>query len=178
MIVVVASNNPVKARAVLRAFKQVFPDEGVQIQTVSVPSGVTDQPLSMDETIRGADTRALNAMQNQPGADYYVGIEGGVENTGSELRAFAWVVVRNSARCGRGSTGCFSVPPAVADLIRQGKELGEADDIVFGRNNSKQGNGAVGLLTHNLIDREAFYTPAVVLALIPFIHPELYPPCA
>jgi non-canonical (house-cleaning) NTP pyrophosphatase len=27
-------------------------------------------------------------------------------------------------------------PPAVAELIREGKELGEADDPVFGRSNS------------------------------------------
>jgi non-canonical (house-cleaning) NTP pyrophosphatase len=33
----------------------------------------------------------------------------------------------------------------------------------------------VGLLTGNIITRETLYTPAVQLALIPFIRPELYP---
>jgi len=58
--------------------------------------------------------------------------------------------------------------------VRQGKELGEADDLVFAKENSKQDNGAVGLLTGNVIDRTALYQQAVVLALIPFKNPHLY----
>ena len=62
----------------------------------------------------------------------------------------------------------------VVDLINQGKELGEADDIVFGHSNSKQKNGAVGILTGNLIDRTQFYVEAMILALIPFLNKEIY----
>jgi non-canonical (house-cleaning) NTP pyrophosphatase len=58
--------------------------------------------------------------------------------------------------------------------VRQGMELGDADDAVFGRSNSKQANGAVGILTGNVIDRAELYEQAVVLALIPFKNPELY----
>ncbi len=75
---------------------------------------------------------------------------------------------------GKGRTGTFFIPPPVADLIRQGKELGEADDIIFQRNNSKQENGAVGLLTGNVIDRKNLYEQAVILALIPFKNSILY----
>jgi non-canonical (house-cleaning) NTP pyrophosphatase len=53
-------------------------------------------------------------------------------------------------------------------------ELGDADDLVFGRQNSKQKSGAVGLLTHNRVTRRTLYEQAVVLALIPFINPDLY----
>jgi non-canonical (house-cleaning) NTP pyrophosphatase len=52
--------------------------------------------------------------------------------------------------------------------------LGHADDRVFGRENSEQTNGAVGLLTKDLIDRTAYYEHAVVLALVPFVNPGLY----
>jgi non-canonical (house-cleaning) NTP pyrophosphatase len=68
----------------------------------------------------------------------------------------------------------FFLPPEIAQLIRQGKELGEADDIVFGRQDSKRKNGAVGLLTGNVIDRLELYEGAVVLALAPFKNPELF----
>lgn len=37
--------------------------------------------------------------------------------------------------------------------VAGGMELGEADDHVFERSNSKQEDGAVGLLTKGLIDR-------------------------
>jgi non-canonical (house-cleaning) NTP pyrophosphatase len=33
----------------------------------------------------------------------------------------------------------------------------------------------VGILTDNAIDRQKLYEPAVVMALIPFKNPDLYP---
>ena len=52
-------------------------------------------------------------------------------------------------------------------------ELGHADDQVFKRDNSKQANGAIGILTNNVIDREAYYIHAVIMALVPFKNPAL-----
>ena len=59
-------------------------------------------------------------------------------------------------------------------MIDQGKELGDANDIVFGGNNSKQKNGSVGILTGDIINRTDYYYTALVLALIPFKNPNLY----
>jgi non-canonical (house-cleaning) NTP pyrophosphatase len=60
-------------------------------------------------------------------------------------------------------------------LIRvDGLELGEADDRFFNRNNSKQQDGAIGILTDGRIDRKELYRPGVIFALIPFIRPDLY----
>jgi non-canonical (house-cleaning) NTP pyrophosphatase len=53
-------------------------------------------------------------------------------------------------------------------------ELGDADDVIFSRRNSKQKNGAVGILTKDLIDREKYYTHAIIMALIPFNNMDLY----
>jgi non-canonical (house-cleaning) NTP pyrophosphatase len=53
-------------------------------------------------------------------------------------------------------------------------ELGHADDIVFGRNNSKQQTGAVGILTREVITRAEYYSHGGVLALIPSLNPGLY----
>jgi non-canonical (house-cleaning) NTP pyrophosphatase len=109
-------------------------------------------------------------------ADFWVGTEGGIEVKGSEMESFAWMVVRSrEGQVGKGRTSTFFVPPRVAELIIGGKELGDADDIVFGRTNSKQANGAVGLLTHDVIVRSAYYTEAIIFALIPFKNPDLYP---
>ncbi|MEM6529629.1 MAG: DUF84 family protein, partial [Chloroflexota bacterium] len=61
--------------------------------------------------------------------------------------------------------------------VRGGMELGDADDIVFGRSNSKQQTGSVGLLTGDALTRETYYLHAVVLALIPFKNPAFtFPP--
>jgi inosine/xanthosine triphosphatase len=190
--IIVASKNPVKIEAAREGFARMFPEETLHVSGVSVPSGVSDQPFSALETLQGAYQRALNARAASPAADYWVGIEGGVaEETGAdacssvpaslvqagELSVFAWVVVLDaaSARIGKGSTGIFYLPPKVAELVHNGMELGEADDVVFSRSNSKQGNGSVGLLTNDVIDRTRYYVDAVILALIPFRNPDLYP---
>jgi non-canonical (house-cleaning) NTP pyrophosphatase len=84
------------------------------------------------------------------------------------------VVIDKADKVGKGRTSTFFLPARVAELVRQGKELGEADDIVFGLQNSKQQMGAIGILTHGIIDRAEYYEQAVVAALIPFKNPELY----
>jgi inosine/xanthosine triphosphatase len=174
-MIVIASQNPVKIQAVVNGFQRMFLDQEFSVQTVSVPSGVSRQPRSNAETLHGALTRTAQAARRLPEADFWVGIEGGVEETEEgEMIAFAWVAVRDSHQMGRGRTGAFYLPPSVTSLIRQGKELGEADDIIFGRINSKQENGAVGLLTGDVIDRAQLYEQAVILALIPFKNPRLY----
>lgn len=173
--IVVASHNPVKIQAVVNGFQRMFPGQEFIVQKIVVPSGVSHQPLSSAETVQGAVNRVTEAARQLPQADFWVGIEGGVEETeDAKMIAFAWVAVRDSHLMGSGQTGTFYLPPGVADLIRQGKELGEADDIIFGRTNSKQENGAVGLLTGDVIDRAQLYEHAVILALIPFKNPGLY----
>jgi non-canonical (house-cleaning) NTP pyrophosphatase len=88
--------------------------------------------------------------------------------------AFAWVVILGERGQGSARTALFQLPREVQALVESGMELGDADDLVFGRQNSKQKSGAVGLLTHNRVTRRTLYEQAVVLALIPFINSDLY----
>jgi len=46
--------------------------------------------------------------------------------------------------------------------------------MVFKRENSKQKDGTVGMLTHGIIDRIQYYKPAVILALMPFMKIDLF----
>lgn len=173
--VIIASENPVKIDAVKKGFAWMFSEEEFEFEGISVPSGVQDQPMDDNITLTGALNRADNAMAKLPHADFWVGIEGGIEKRSKrEMQAFAWIVVRSNQNIGKGKTGAFFLPYKVVELIDQGKELGEADDIVFGRDNSKQKSGAVGLLTGNVISRTDLYAQGVVLALIPFKQPQHY----
>jgi inosine/xanthosine triphosphatase len=106
-IIVLASRNPVKLRATLGGLQKMFPDEEFQLTSVSASSGVKSQPLSDAETLEGALNRARNAVRMTPNADYWVGIEGGVEETNGEMAAFAWVVVCSQELIGKGRTGTF-----------------------------------------------------------------------
>ena len=172
--VVIASLNPVKKQAVENGFQKMFPEEHFEIDGLQVNSGVKDQPLTDEETFQGAIARARTAREQVTNADYWVGIEGGIEDANQGMQAFAWVVVLSGDRMGKARTGSFYLPQKVADLIRGGMELGEADDIVFRRKNSKKEEGAIGILSGNVIDRTRLYEHGMVLALVPFRNKELY----
>jgi inosine/xanthosine triphosphatase len=122
---VVASTNPVKIQAAVDGFQRLFPGSELNVTAIAVPSDVAHQPMSDAETLRGALNRSARAQAARPQADYWIGIEGGVQPAGQDLLAFAWIVVRSRELIGKGRTGAFVLPPAVVELIRQGKELGE-----------------------------------------------------
>ncbi|KAM4065864.1 NTPase [Hirsutella rhossiliensis] len=175
--VVVSSQNPVKIGAAREGFSRMFPDRSFDVRSVSVPSCVPDQPFSDDQTLQGALNRASNARAAHPAADFWVGIEGGVDDTGGRdgpIESFAWVVVAGSdGGVGRARTAAYYLPKETAKLLRDGMELGHADDLVHGRTNSKHHSGSVGILTDDAVDRAGYYTQAVILALIPFKNPSL-----
>jgi inosine/xanthosine triphosphatase len=172
--IVVASLNPVKKQAVEEGFRRMFPEMECSLRMVSVESGVPDQPSTDRESRQGAMNRARNAREMTPQADYWVGLEGGIDYLDGEMVAFAWIVVLSESQVSRARTGVFRLPAVVQSLVEEGMELGDADDQVFGRENSKQQSGAVGLLTGDVVTRATLYAQAVVLALIPFKNEALY----
>ncbi len=172
-IFAVGSTNPVKIQCVATAITQFWPE--AEARGVATDSGVSHQPMSDDEMFTGARNRAQQALQQMPAADFGVGIEGGVLDTAAVMWAYAWVViVDRGGRIGTGQTGRFPLPAGVAQLVRAGLELGEADDRFFGRENSKQKEGAIGLLSNGKLDRVQLYQQGVTFALLRFVNPEFY----
>jgi len=172
--IIVASVNPVKSEAVLNGFQRIFPDRKFSINGVSMPSNVGKQPIGDNETLQGARNRAFAAKSELPEADYWAGLEGGIDHFEETWIGFAWIVILSKTSHGISRTGIFTLPPEVGKLIESGMELGDADDIVFGTQNSKQSTGAVGLLTGNALTRAELYTEGVMLALIPIRNEMLY----
>lgn len=171
MKVNVGSRNPVKINATRAVFMQL--DSTVEIVGVAVNSGVADQPLGDTETQQGTINRARAALT--PGAAYGVGFEGGILETEHGLLTCAWCAVADqSGKLGLGGGVNVLLPPKIATLLAQGHELGVAMDILTGAHNSKQGPGAVGILTDGLSDRQSAYEHMLNLALAPFRRPDLY----
>ncbi|KAM3512308.1 hypothetical protein MY11210_004021 [Beauveria gryllotalpidicola] len=173
--VIVASKNPLKMLATQEGFKRMFPDADFAFEARAVGSGVADQPLSDQETLQGALTRARNARELAPAAMYCVGLEGGVHTTAEgEVQAFAWIVVlAHDGTVGRARTATFFLPRETTELLRGGLELGDADNLLHGKTNSKHQTGTVGILTGDAITRQSYYAEAVVLALVPFKNTQL-----
>lgn len=106
-----------------------------------------------------------------PDADFWVGLEGGLDVLDNRLMAFAWMVVSDvHGKRGESRSVSLPLPPEIQSLVTSGMELGEANDRVFSTINSKQQGGAFGLLTEGLMTRESVYTQTLILALIPFVH--------
>lgn len=172
MNVIVASRNPAKIRAVKLAFDAVLPDAEAIFEGIAVDSGVPDQPVTDEQTRTGAWNRARGARQDRPEADYWVGLEGGLERFDNEWQGSAWMVVMAAnGRSGQARTVSLPLPPAVQALLDEGLELGDANDRVFDTRNSKQAGGAFGLLTGGRLTRGGVYAQALGLALLPVVHP-------
>lgn len=169
----VGSKNPVKINCVSKAVKAFWPQ--AYAVGVDTDSGFSAQPESDGEMFAGALNRAQQALEKTPEAAFGVGVEGGTLDAEDGMWAYAWIaVVDRQGRIGRGQSGRFLLPEPIAELVRQGIELGEADDRFFGRSNSKQQDGAIGILSDGVVSRLDLYEPAVVFALLPFVHPEFY----
>lgn len=171
--IIIASQNPAKVNAVKSAFSAVFPEQAFTFIGVSVSSEVSEQPMSDDETKQGALNRVRNAKRHSPGADYYVGLEAGIEGD----KTFAWMIIESDQQRGESRSACLMLPPQALQRLAHAKELGDVMDEMFGTDNIKQKGGAIALLTHHQLTRSMVYHQALILALIPFINPEHYP-CA
>ncbi|MBM4843614.1 inosine/xanthosine triphosphatase [Vibrio parahaemolyticus] len=169
--VVIASLNPAKINAVKSAFQSAFPQQAFEFVGISVPSEVADQPMTNEETHRGAVNRVKNAKVEMPTADFYVGLEAGIEGNVT----FAWMVIESDTHRGESRSASLMLPPEVLVQLADANELGDVMDKVFGTENIKQKGGAISLLTQNQLTRSSVYHQALILALIPFTNPDHFP---
>jgi inosine/xanthosine triphosphatase len=167
--VAVGSRNPVKVAAVTGVIGRLWP--GATVTGVAVDSGVSVQPLSDEEAIVGATNRAHLALAVST-ADLGVGLEGNTVETPYGMFTTGWAAVVDSrGSVGLGSSGRLPLPAVVAQAVRNGRELGPLMDELVGEVNTKQRQGAVGILTHGLMTRTGALEIAVLYALARFLHP-------
>ncbi len=172
--VAIGSTNSVKISAVKSAFKKVWPKEKFDFISVKVNSGVSKQPMSDLECIKGARNRAKRSLKNSD-ANFGVGLEGGLQKIGNNWFDCGWIfIVQKNGLEGIGSSIKMHTPEKMMKLIRKGLELGEVDDIVFKSKNSKQKQGHFGHMTRNNITRTLGYEHAVISALARFLNPDLF----
>ena len=173
--IAVGSKNPVKIASALVGFQTMFPDRCFAASGFAADSGVNDQPMSSEETLRGANNRAQQLVSLAPASQFFVGMEGGIEIIDGRWFAAAWMVVLdNQNRRSESKSALFALPPKVQQLVESGLELGLANDQVFAEKNSKHAGGAIGSLTGGLITRQALYEHAMLAALIPFKNMDLF----
>lgn len=174
MKVAVGSTNPVKINATKQAFAKVWPKKKWEIVGVEVGSGVSSQPLSDEESLKGAKNRAKAAIKIAK-ADFGVGLEGGIHETNGLWFDTGWaVVVDKKGTLGIGTSIRMQSPPSMMKYVKKGMELGDVDDMFFGKKNTKHKQGHFGLMSKGVLMREEAYQHGVISALVRFLHPKLF----
>lgn len=176
MQIFVGSENPVKINSVILAASEQWPD--VVVHGFSVPSGISEQPRTDDETRAGAENRAEKALEvgiktlkkdakGKAQTFLGVGMEGGVFlNENGELWSTVWVTVIDADRKSFSVNGArFKVPDAIAQPILAGGEMGPVVGSFFKDSKLKQKQGAIGVITEGFVDRTEEYAGLAKLAI-------------
>jgi inosine/xanthosine triphosphatase len=159
MKIAIGSLNKTKVGAV----RNVLTDE--ELISVSVPSGVADQPFSDEETMRGAMNRAKNALQ-KTGADVAIGLEGGVVETEHGLFLCNWGALAAQSGVTLLAGGArIKLPDEFLMPLKQGKELSEVMDEYTKRKDIRSNEGAVGIFTSGYVNREEMFTHVTKLLM-------------
>jgi len=155
MIISVGSKNPAKIAAV----EAVFKDYTNEIVSVDTDSGVRAQPLSDDETIKGAVNRAKAAVK-EFNADIGIGLEGGVHKTETEGGLFLcnWGALKANGMEPIIAGGArVPLPTEIAERLLEGEELGPVMDEYAKKQNIRKKEGAVGVFTNGRVDRAEMF---------------------
>ena len=170
MKIAVGTTNPVKVTAVRNVFGRLY--DNVTVDGRKVGSGVPDQPFG-SETYQGAINRARNAYRTGE-YDYGVGIEAGLSDVEGYVLdiQFCAIVDHETTTIGCGSG--FQYPPAVLAEVLAGREVGDVMSELTGIEELGKKMGAIGYLSHGIIDRTQLTEQSVLMALIPRINPKLY----
>lgn len=153
MRVAIGSKNPAKINAVKEAFK----DYPYEIVSVDAESGVSDQPMSDDETIKGAVNRAKQAAE-KAAAEIGIGLEGGVQQTpyGLMLCNFGALAVKGQEPIIAGGAR-IPLPEEIAEELLAGAELGPVMDEFANKQNVRKNEGAIGIFTNGQINRSEMF---------------------
>jgi inosine/xanthosine triphosphatase len=185
--IAVGSTRAPKLNAVKEAVVLIAPllgDEVVMdVAGYEVESGVSHTPASREELMQGARQRVENLhgslrVKDKP-ADFLIGLEGGldliVESGVRRVFLESWAYVSNGNRGHFGCSGSIELPEALAeDVLLRETELALAIDQFAGAVGIRDGQGAWGVLSRNLITRQESFRLAVVSAFAPFYNAKLY----
>ncbi len=171
MIVRVGSVNRVKRAAVEEVCRELFGD--ATVLCCAAPSGVAATPLTDEDMIAGAISRARRAYE-EGGADLGVGLEGGVAPSPRGPLLKGWAAVHDGKRDRIGASPSVPFPPRLLERVGEGGELAHVIDAVSGRENVRENEGAFGVLTGKRITRKDSFKLALVCALAPIVNREIY----
>lgn len=168
MNVVVGSENPIKVDSVREVFADYNGFKEALVSGKDVGSGVREQPLALEEMIRGARNRAERA---KAAGDIGVGIESGLMPLPgtTEWVDLCVVSIFDGKKHHLGMSNAFQVPPMIVKLMtEEGLDFNQAAQRVglSKKQDLGKAEGAIGVLTDGRINRQAYTKQALITALV------------
>ena len=166
----VGSANKAKVAAVSETLKDYPHLAEALVEGIKTDSGVSDQPLTLDETITGARNRAQNAFVD---CEYSVGLESGLMAVAQSKSGYLDVCVAviydgSEFHLGISSAWEFKDRNIIDSMVNEGLDMSQAILKAGITQNEQIGSeeGAIGIVTKGRIDRKAYTKQALQMALI------------
>ncbi|NOQ55881.1 MAG: inosine/xanthosine triphosphatase [Nanohaloarchaea archaeon] len=177
MILNIGSKNIVKIEALKETINDYKFLSDAKIITKDINSDVSEQPMTIDETVDGAINRAKASYGD---CDYSIGIESGfmkVKNAKTGYMEVTVCAIHDGTDTSLGFSSCFECPPKVMkNILDKDQDLTQACNSVGLTADPKlgQAQGMIGILTKGRVKRKDYTKQAITMALIQLDNRELY----
>ena len=176
LLVTVGTSNPIKVKAVAVVFSKFFE---AKVVMAKVSSEVANQPIGLSTTVKGAVSRAKNALEAVEEATYGVGVEAGLVPVPCTISGYMdqqfVAIIDRQGRVTLGGGPSFEYPASVVTrVIAEGIEVGTIMDDLSGIKDIGSKQGAIGYFSKGCINRTTLTEYAVLMALIPRLNEKQY----
>lgn len=163
MKILIGTHNRAKTKAVQTISRMYYPE--AIFENIEVPSLVSDQPMSQEETRQGAINRASQLMENS-NALFGIGLEGGVTEIDGQMYICNWGALATQEGEVFTATGAgIPLPKELAEQLLAGAELGPVMDVYTNKNEIRHDEGAIGVFTNGLVNRSTMFEHIMLLLI-------------
>jgi len=142
-------------------------DLRADVVPLAIASGVSEQPISSNETKQGSINRAKGALKECQDADRAIGIEVGYHpNKNGDYKIFCWVsIADNDDKLVSTSSHRLLLPSFYQKLLRDDKDLCEHVELYMDENQDELSQKLGTILKH----RKPFIETSIRLALFEYL---------
>lgn len=167
----IGTKSPVKIEAIVGLSKEYAFLREAKFESFKINSGISDQPMTLEDTISGAENRAKRSLK---GADLSFGIESGlmaVPKTKTGYMNITVCAIYDGFDIYLGLSSLFEYPKKVTQItVEEGIEISEAFKKSGLTQSEKIGyaEGGIGFMTNGRIHSIEYYRQAARIAIAHF----------
>eukprot|EP00933_Yihiella_yeosuensis_P070527 TRINITY_DN78646_c0_g1_i1.p1 TRINITY_DN78646_c0_g1~~TRINITY_DN78646_c0_g1_i1.p1 ORF type:complete len:184 (+),score=36.06 TRINITY_DN78646_c0_g1_i1:40-591(+) len=175
-VLALGTTNPGKIEACEKSFNEWhWPKNEVHnfsVTGLSTPSGVSEQPMGLEETMLGAKNRAKAALEGGEGAKLGIGLESGLVVVDGLSFDFCACCIFDGVKYATGMSSMWALPPKVSSALAEKRYNKAFEDI--GVSPDDRGDGVLSQLSCGKLSRPKQMRESVDAALLQLSNPDLW----